>query len=133
MSISWFCHVPITGGGSGADIKHAKSVELLTQKDDSSWSSCSLPNLPDFRSTHTQNGGLTCGGINRFVHSSCLTFSSGEWKTSHMLLQQRYEHTTWNSPIGTILMGGSDAPLLTELLNDDGTSTEQFKMKYPTG
>ena len=44
----------LVSGGGGAK----RSVELLR----GDGSSCSLPDLPGYRSSHSQEGWLTCGG-----------------------------------------------------------------------
>ena len=71
---------------------------------------CSLPDLPDYRSSHTQSGLVTCGGdgdINNIaddsiknyvnvagVEYSCLTFSSGQWIKSHNLkIYEKYKNS----------------------------------------
>ena len=107
-----------------------QSVELL-QETDSAWTSCSLPDLPDRRVWHTQNGAVFCGGY--YTPSSCLTFSSGSgWTQSHTLLEERRFHSTWKSPRGLLLMGGYRSRKTTELLNDDGTSSKHFDLNYET-
>ena len=112
-------------GGSYSE----KSVELL-QETNSVWTSCSLPDLPDRRVRHTQSGAVVCGGA--YTTSSCLTFSSSGWTQSHTLLEERAYHSTWKSPHGQLLMGGSYSRWTTELLHEDGTSSKHFELEYDT-
>ena len=104
-----------------------RSVEVL--KDDGS-SLCSLPDLPFDHYGHTQSGLVTCGG--RYAQTSCYTFSAGVWTESHSLLQSRYWHSSWSSPLGTVLIGSTNSRTTTELLMDDDQSTELFSLKYST-
>ena len=105
------------------------SVEIL-RDDGSYW--CSLPDLPDQRSWHSQSGLITCGGGSFYgnVRRSCLTFSAGQWNMSHRLAYQRYYHVSWISQQGVVLIGGEISDGETETLTDDGESTEGFKLKY---
>merc|ERR1711970_1315210 len=67
---------------------------------------CELPSLPDERVGHTSDGATLCGGY--YTMSTCITFSSGKWVTSHTLVDKRRDHTSWNNNEEgkTILMGG---------------------------
>ena len=91
---------------------------------------CSLPDLPDDYFYHTQSGLVTCGGLSGDTPKSCLTFSGGQWITSHTLLQQRAFHSSWFSKHGILLMGGSVSLTTTEMLSADGQSTPGFTLKY---
>ena len=115
----------IVSGGNYAE----KSVEVL-HGDGTPW--CSLPDLPEVRSHHTQTGLLTCGGSHK-TGTSCVKFSGGKWKPSHKLKKERQYHTSWASPAGTVLMGGSVSWKTTELLDDTtGVSVMHFPLKYDT-
>eukprot|EP00091_Calanus_sinicus_P012997 TRINITY_DN28997_c0_g1_i1.p2 TRINITY_DN28997_c0_g1~~TRINITY_DN28997_c0_g1_i1.p2 ORF type:complete len:163 (-),score=50.34 TRINITY_DN28997_c0_g1_i1:16-447(-) len=91
----------LSGGGEALT-----SVEVF---DPSTGLSCSLPNLPEERFAHTMDNLLICGGEES--GTTCLSFSSGEWMTSLTLLEERYDHTSWQTDQGLVLMGGSEAPL----------------------
>ena len=108
---------------------------------------CILPNLPDDRRRHTINGLVVCGG-GRCDYgdtcTSCLTFTSGRWIKSHTLLHDRYDHTSWMSEEGLVLIGGqnivegdrvsgknSDSTTTTELLQGNH-SVPYFDLKYRT-
>ena len=95
--------------------------------------SCSLPDLPDHRSYHTQDGGLTCGGDD-FDSPSCLQWNSGKWLTSHTLTERRDYHCSWTPEgnIGTFLMGGGSHGRTTELAKPDGSVESGFSLKYDT-
>ena len=44
----------------------------------------------------------------------------------------RDAHSSWDSPAGVILMGGSYSLRTTEKILQDGTSTASFDLKYAT-
>ena len=114
----------VTGGGSG---DNERSVEALWSNGSSL---CSLPDMPDVRYYHTQSGLVTCGGGS--TSTSCYTFTNGVWTKSHTLRHERYHHSSWTSPMGIVLMGGAGSDTTTELLTDDGQSTEHFSLQYRT-
>ena len=114
---------------TGSFGSNEKSVEVL--REDGS-SLCSLPDLPNSHYFHTQSGLVTCGGEGVDQFTSCYNFSSGVWTKSHSLQYSRYRHSSWSSPLGTVLMGGSGSFTTAELLTDDGQSTEIFSLKYDT-
>ena len=114
---------------TGSYNDNERSAELL-RMDGSSL--CSLPDLPEDHRGHTQSGPVTCGGFDS-TKTSCFTLTSEGWKLSHSLIYQRYFHSVWSSPLGVILMGGKwGSGMTTELLTDDGKSTELFPLKYDT-
>jgi len=127
----------LIAGGDG-DFQVA-SVEVYVP---STGYSCSLPSLPHYREDHTMTGMTVCGGaglegLNQDLLTSCITFLSGEWVTSHTLGMERTGHTSWASPQGTILMGGGsiqfpNVGFTSEILVEDGTSVPTFHMKYDT-
>ena len=103
-------------------------VEVL-HSDGSPW--CSLPDLPDIRVYHSQTGLETCGG-GYYGQMNCVKLSEGGWTPSHNLTEERYGHTSWASPAGTLLMGGY-SDYTTELLKEDtGDSVMHFNLKYGT-
>merc|ERR1719347_139980 len=96
------------------------SVEVLNP---SSGKTCSLPSLPDEREAHTSTGLTLCGGV--LTSTSCITFSSGEWVTSHTLAEERYLHSAWmtnNKDI--VLIGGDYSGNTSETLIEGVSSTE---------
>ena len=93
--------------------------------------SCSLPDLPNKRKYHTMDGLLICGG--QYEGTTCLSFISGEWITSHNLLESRYFHTSWQTEQGLVLMGGSSSRETTEIVAMDGEQGgSSFAMQHET-
>ena len=83
-------------------------VELL--KDDGSfW--CNLPDHPTYAQRHTQNGLVTCGGA---VPKYCYTFAKGAWVLSHRLQRRYFDHCSWESSQGIVLLNRGTTDLLTE-------------------
>ena len=60
---------------------------------------------------------------------TCLTFTSGQWIQSHTLQYSRYDHSTWVSDHGIILLGGYDS-LNTERLTEAGVYTQSFALDF---
>ena len=116
----------ITGGCPGCTFSFDRSVELL-RENGSYW--CSLPDMTDDRFRHTQSGLITCGGL--YTGKTCLSFTDGQWITSHQLQYDRNDHSSWMSQHGVVLMGGEYSRNATELLTDGG-STPAFTLEYPT-
>ena len=124
--------VLITGG---YDFDNLVSAELFLP---SSGLSCSLPNLPDQRGTHTVDSlGLICGGDYDFIHNtteSCLKWRSdtGSWEKYLTLNIWRAYHASWtpSNGIGTYLMGGFYSNRTTTLIKPDGTQEPGFPLKY---
>ena len=126
-----FSAMLISGGGT--NLRH-KSVEIL-HSNGSYW--CSLPDLPDSRYLHTQSGLVLCGDGSSNYWSSCLTFSSGQWRKSHLLQHNRTFHSSWMSQHGLVLLGGNpgsdrDSKTTAEILTEDGQSSPSFTLKYDT-
>ena len=121
----------VTGGEPIASA--SKSVEVL-KEDGSQMSSCSLPQLPESRRYHTQTGLTVCGGgldsDSDDIKRTCVTLTNGSWRTSHNLVHPRGGHTSWASPIGIIFFGGLYSQDTAEVLKEDGTSEEIFKLKH---
>jgi len=94
---------------------------------------CVLPSLPDERGGHSSDGASLCGGYTR---TTCITFSSGQWVTSHALAEKRAEHTTWNNKEEgkIILMGGwGSGDRTTETITEgENNGVTGFPMKYNT-
>ena len=119
----------VTGGSPGRVSGALTSVEVL-HSDGSPW--CSLPDLPEARFGHTQTGLEACGGSDSsgMTETTCVTLSGGNWSLSHQLAEGKRSHSSWASPIGTILMGfWSNGTLLDENTRD---SVVIFPLKYDT-
>ena len=126
MFICFFPGLLITGGTSfDGDGYHTAEVWLPGGR------SCQLPRLPSpGRDDHTQSSLTACGGYQ--TETSCLTFD-GEWEQSHSLSEERYDHVSWQSPAGILLMGGWVSWTTTELLSTTtDTTTYNFSLPYST-
>ena len=116
MTGSLFLAIIITGGGYSYH-----SVEVL-KSNGSRW--CSLADLPEKRTDHSQSGLIACGGL--FTTDTCVKFSNGTWTQSHDNLDTRIGHMSWSSSVyGTRLMGQRT----TELLTDNGKTPSSFPLK----
>ena len=94
---------------------------------------CELPSLPDRMFSHTSDEGTLCGG--GFISTTCITFTSGKWVTSHALAEKRRGHTSWNNKEEgkIILMGGWDSVRTTEAITEgENDGVTGFPMKYNT-
>ena len=97
--------------------------------------SCSLPQLPEIRYSHTQDGDLACGGGPTSVQTTCVKWSpaSGTWTKSHTLRQKRYGHVSWATSSGVYLIGGMISPDTSEKVKLDGSVEEGFDLKCDNG
>ena len=125
--------VLISGGViNGAIIKSVEIYNPVTN------TICSLPELPDARNEHTQDGELACGGDGDSSNTltTCVKWSSesGSWTQSHTLRQRRIWHVSWATEDGVYLMGGMDSSseFTTELVKEDGSVEDGFSLKYST-
>jgi len=128
----------ILSGGYPIDIA-GTAVEVFVP---STGQHCRLPSLPGgSRADHSINENIVCGGgpynsdPNYTGHdetrSSCVTLASdGTWLETTRLLEQRYHHSSWASPSGLILLGGRGSKRTTEKIQEDGTSSYSFELKY---
>ena len=108
------------------------TVELLY----GNGSSCWLPSLPEGRWSHSQSGLVICGGgAGEETRGSCSALVAGAWLPSHTLQVQRWNHLSWETEGGILLLGGWDsgAGRTTELLSPtSSTTTEKFVLPYET-
>jgi len=115
----------IISGGDGA----FTSVEVFYPTDDKQ--SCVLPSLPDQRTGHTMDSLEICGGV--VTSTTCITFTSGQWVTSHALTEEREGHTSWSTEAGIVIMGGYYSGMTTELLTEEEyDGVPGFDMQYDT-
>lgn len=89
----------------GYEFDGRTSVEVFVP---STGQSCTFPSLPDHgRSGHIMDGLLICGSSrDKTAATTCLSFISGFWFTSHTLLEERGHLTSWKTDQGLVLMGG---------------------------
>ena len=129
--------VLITGGINSNTLRSAEVFLPATGH------SCRLPDLPDNRWGHTQDGGLTCGGFDYGSPAdqriSCLKWSpdSGTWTLSHNLTEERDNHVSWtpDPSLGTYLIGKFSSynnMRTSELVKPDGSVEQGFSLKYDT-
>ena len=96
--------VIVTGG---VNLKTAEVVFPASEK------ICPLPDLPKSVKEHTQDGLVLCGA--KEDKTSCFTLSENGWTKSHDLIKERFNHVSWQTEEGVLLMGGASIPDSTEL------------------
>ena len=105
-------------------------MELFNPRDKTG---CLLPSLPDSRVDHTMDSLEICGGRTSQQTSTCITFTSGQWVTSHALIERRYRHTSWSTDAGIILMGGEYGGMTTEIIiQGEYDAVPGWDMQYST-
>ena len=114
--------------GTGHYLGKGTSAELLSIN---GTRLCALPNLPERRWHHSQNGLIACGGShNVATQESCVTFTAGSWKKTNTLGHRRWSHAGWSSPRGVLLLGGSYSGTTTELLTNKWKAIPSFKLNH---
>ena len=140
IKISVLLAIIITGGKTGFTDEKGVDTDRVQLLDTNGTLICNLPNLPDKRFGHTQNGLVACGGGNySYILSNCLTFQNGSWTETYNLAEPRFLHSSWSSPDGIMLFGGMmdatnenyDPPVTSEILMEEG-GKQSFSMKYRT-
>ena len=119
----------ITAGHNGGRLRSAEIFNPVTK------TSCSLPQLPEARNWHSEDGGLACGGGSvTATQTSCVKWSpaSGTWTKSHTLRQKRHAHVSWATASGVYLIGGTFNNRTSEKVKLDGSVEEGFILKYDT-
>ena len=114
-------------GGNGAE----QSAEIYHPDRDSA---CVLPDLPDERNFHSQDGSLLCGGLSTL--GSCLRWNPemGDWENmTESLTVERAGHISWTPADGsvTFLMGGKDY-ITSEVIDSDNNVRVSFRLKHTT-
>merc|ERR1712079_153574 len=118
--------VVITGG---YDYDATKSAEIYHPDKDTP---CVLPDLPDKREDHTQDGSLMCGGYD--TTRSCRKWNpdTGAWdEVTTSLTHQRYHHVSWTPAdgSGTYLMGGFASERTSDIIDTDVVVHAQYQKK----
>ena len=86
-----------------------------------------------YRYYHTMEGLTVCGGsAYTDTNKLCLALTGAGWANTSYLLEWRYFHTSWASPLGLLLLGGEHSPRSTELIQEDGSSTYSFDLVADT-
>ena len=97
-------------------------------------SACVLPDLPDQRYGHTQDGSLLCGGWG--TNRSCRRWNSttGAWDLlTESLTKKRRAHTSWTPHDSlTYLMGGWKSEETSEVLNIKSNVSLPFPLQHKT-
>jgi len=114
------------GEGIGIIIAGGSDIDSVEVFDPSHGQGCQLPSLPEDRYGHSMEGLTICGGNNiagitgpTNTTTTCITFSSGQWVTSHHLVEERIGHSSWAVAEGTMLVGGDFPPNTTEIVKED--------------
>ena len=118
----------ILSGGDDA----LTSVEVFIP---STGQGCSLPELPDERYDHTMDSLLICGGgyDQPNISTTCMSFTAGQWITSHTLVEGRTRHSSWQTEQGVVLMGGGISHDTSEIVANIGEQGgPAFAMQYST-
>ena len=117
-------------GGEGA----LKSAEIYHPDHDTP---CVLPDLPDDRLSHTQDGSLLCGG--RWTPRSCQRWNAdtGSWVlVTDSLIEDRRYHISWTprESSDTYLIGGYKSGNTSEAiaLDFDNGVTSSFLLQHRT-
>ena len=123
-----FIPVVLIKGGNGSAKRIAEIYNPITK------TSCSLPNLPEWRHRHTQDGNLLCGGGGSSTTiNTCVKWSpgSGTWDQSHTLRGKRADHLSWPTASGVYLIGSVyyDSSKTSEKVKSDGTVEDGFSLK----
>ena len=106
-------------------------MEVFYPTDDKQ--SCVLPSLPDQRRYHTMDSLEICGGVITSTRTTCITFTSGQWVTSHALAEERYSHNSWSTEAGIVLMGGYSSGRTTEIITEgEYDGVPWFDLQYDT-
>ena len=118
----------ITGGEGAAE----QSAEIYHPDRDNH---CVLPDLPDHREHHTQDGSLVCGGL--YTPRSCRRWNAdtGTWDlVTESLTEDRYAHFSWTTADGSVtyLMGGWESEKTSEAIDKDNVVTSSFPLQHKT-
>ena len=128
-------------GGNG---NSAMQTAELWYHDDTTYTSCNLPQLPERRYHGTLNGyKYCCGGENEASWTSCIEMGQeGSWATSNTNLTPRWYDVSWATANGIYLMGGEsenngqwtlDQAKTVTLVKPDGSSSPgEFSMESMT-
>ena len=123
--------VLITGGWAGLI-----SAEIYQPDRDSA---CVLPDLPDVRFGHTQDGSLTCGGGFNSAKRSCRRWNpdTGSWDLmTESLTEERVYHISWTPSDGSVtyLMGGDEGfeDYTSEVIGSDNNVRASFPLQHCT-
>ena len=128
--LTYIIAILITGGW-GVDVDSLKSAEIYRPSHNTS---CSLPELPEMRQRHTQDGPWACGAYTyNGTESTCDKWSQGSWTRQSLSLREvRVDHVSWATESGLYLMGGIYSRNTSELVKEDGSVEWGFELQYKT-
>ena len=129
-----FSAILITGGG-GYMGAYKKSAEIYVPSNNTHCSLPELPELPEGRGWHTQDGPWACGGgdYRDSTHKTCDLWSQGSWTRQVLSLRNvRWGHVSWATASGLYLMGGDNSGWDSELVKEDGSVKDGFPLQYNT-
>ena len=148
LNMFFFAGILVTGGHNSVDNPYfnisegsVARVRTMVEIIRADGSTCTMPELElPGRYSHTQTSFTACGGVDITSLlgglTSCSTFTAGEWLQSHTMSSVgRMEHVAWQSPNGTLLLGGriSYGEDSAELLSTTTfTTSATFTVPYPT-
>ena len=118
----------ITGGEGAAE----QSAEIYHPDRDNH---CVLPDLPDHREHHTQDGSLVCGGL--YTPRSCRRWNAdtGTWDlVTEALTESRAYHISWTPVDGSVtyLMGGGGSVTTSDAIHKNNSVTSSFPLQHRT-
>ena len=96
---------------------------------------CVLPNLPDRRPGHTQDGPLVCGGQYTRRHCQRWNADTGAWDlVTDSLTEERVDHISWTPADGSVtyLMGGVWSDKTSEAIDKNNGVTSSFPLRHET-
>ena len=64
--------------------------------------------------------------------TTCDQWSEGSWTRSASLRERRRSHVSWATASGLYLIGGGYSGNTSELVKEDGSVEEGFKLKHTT-
>ena len=118
--------------GKGGNYAQSRTTEIYNPR---TKTSCSLPQLPEDRYYHSQDGDLACGGgrYGSSTATTCVKWNpvSGTWNQSHTFKHKRHGLVSWETASGVYLIGG-DTSRTSEKVKLDGSVEEGFGLKYYT-
>ena len=99
--------------------------------------SCLLPQLPEGRGSHCQEGNLACGGgsYSSSTQHTCVKWNpaSGTWMQSHNISGGHFNsHVSWATSSGVYLIGGTYGSKTSTKVQSDGSVEEGFGLKHYT-
>ena len=96
---------------------------------------CVLPDLPDEREGHTQDGSLLCGGWRTFRSCRRWNPDTGAWDlVTESLTENRTERISWTPADGSVtyLLGGARSKNTSEVIDYYNDARASFPLQHDT-